>query len=120
MNTPDLFPVLAVLCARAQGESKLSDLLHLSVKESDRLQNTIHLLERLGRKTTLQGTTLLIEGESAPFEGHGIFDPDQDHRMAMAAQVANLYGTKFEILNPEVVEKSYPQFWQHLAGVASC
>ncbi len=118
MNTPDLFPVLAVLCARAEGVSKLSDLLHLSVKESDRLQNTIHLVERLGRKTTLQGTTLWIEGESAPFEGRGVFDPDQDHRMAMAAQVANLYGAKFEILNPEVVEKSYPQFWQHLAGTA--
>ncbi len=120
LNTPDLFPVLAVLCARAEGESQLSDLLHLSVKESDRLQNTIHLLERLGRKTTLTGTTLLIEGTSAPFEGHGLFDPDQDHRMAMAAQVANLYGAKFEILNPEVVEKSYPQFWQHLAGTVSC
>lgn len=116
MSTPDLFPVLAVLCARAEGVSTLSDLMHLSVKESDRLQNTIHLVERLGRKTTLQGTTLLIEGESAPFEGRGVFDPDQDHRMAMAAQVANLYGAQFEILNPEVVEKSYPQFWQHLAG----
>lgn len=120
LNTPDLFPVLAVLCARAEGTSQLSDLHHLSVKESDRLQNTIHLLERLGKTVRLQGTTLWIEGSSRRFEGHGVFDPDQDHRMAMAAQVANLYGAQFEILNPEVVEKSYPQFWQHVASVVSC
>ncbi|MBY0386373.1 3-phosphoshikimate 1-carboxyvinyltransferase, partial [bacterium] len=49
--------------------------------------------------------------------GFGSFDPDQDHRMAMAAQVANLYGARFQILNPHVVDKSYPQFWLHTGGL---
>jgi 3-phosphoshikimate 1-carboxyvinyltransferase len=119
-NTPDLFPVLAVLCARAQGTSELSDLLHLSVKESDRLQNTMHLLERLGCNLTLNGTTLHIEGNLQTFSGTGVFDPDQDHRMAMAAHVANLYGARFQILDPHVVEKSYPQFWQHAGEASLC
>lgn len=116
-NTPDLFPVLAVLCARAEGVSELSGLSHLSVKESDRLQNTRHLLERLGRKTELIDNKLKIYGEGHEFSGHGAFDPDQDHRMAMAAQVANLYGARFQILNPHVVDKSYPQFWLHTGGL---
>jgi len=36
-----------------------------------------------------------------------------DHRMAMAfATLAMLSPVKIE--NPEVVSKSYPQFWEHL------
>lgn len=111
-NTPDLFPVLAVLCARAKGVSSLAGLSQLAHKESDRLFNTLQLLKRLGRKTNVTKDEVRIYGEESPFTGHGDFDPDQDHRMAMAAHVANLYGAHLQILHPEVVEKSFPQFWQ--------
>lgn len=48
-NSPDLFPVLAVLCARAQGTSCLQGFQNLSAKESDRLKNTQQLLQKLGQ-----------------------------------------------------------------------
>ncbi len=116
-NTPDLFPVLATLCARAQGKSFLTGLDHLSHKESDRLTNTIQLLKRLGRKTELMTDQLVIHGDESPFESNGDFNPDQDHRMAMAARVANLYGARLNILHPMVVDKSFPQFWQATGGL---
>jgi 3-phosphoshikimate 1-carboxyvinyltransferase len=113
-GTPDLFPVLAVLCARAKGMSRLTGLSHLPAKESNRLQNTMNLLHSLGRKTELKNFELTIWGEEAPFVATGDFDPDLDHRMAMAAQVANLYGSQFKIKNRSVVDKSFPQFWKIL------
>ncbi len=115
-NCPDLFPVLAILCARAQGVSCLTGLDHLAAKESNRLQNIRTLLHRLGRKTKLENLQLWIEGDETAFTAAGDFDPDHDHRMAMAAQVANFYGADFRILKPEVVDKSYPRFW-HDCGV---
>ena len=39
-NSPDLFPVLAVLCAFASGVSELSGAGQLKYKESDRLRKT--------------------------------------------------------------------------------
>ena len=39
------------------------------------------------------------------------FDPAQDHRMAMAAALLNLAGANLKILTPEVVDKSFPEFW---------
>jgi 3-phosphoshikimate 1-carboxyvinyltransferase len=38
--------------------------------------------------------------------------PDQDHRLAMAAAVLRLSGAPLEILNPECVKKSFPNFWE--------
>ncbi len=116
-NTPDLFPVLAVLCARARGVSQLSGLSHLAAKESDRLKGTMNLLKRLGRAYTLNDSALSIEGREEPFRAEGLFDPDQDHRMAMAAQVANFYGAQLQIQNPEAVNKSFPQFWKNTGVV---
>ena len=39
-----------------------------------------------------------------------------DHRMAMAFAALAMLGP-VEIEDPEVVSKSYPQFWEHLGGV---
>lgn len=116
-NTPDLFPVLAVVCARADGVSHLSGVDQLRGKESDRLQNTIFLLERLGRRVERVTGAIKIYGDSAHFRAVGDFDPDQDHRMAMACQVANFYGAQLKILTPHVVNKSFPQFWQSIGVV---
>ena len=106
--------MLAVLCARAQGESRLSGLSHLAAKESDRLQGTIRLLERLGRKTAVIGDVLTIFGNKDFFTASGLYDPDQDHRMAMAAQAANFYGASFKIETPQVTKKSFPHFWKNV------
>ncbi|MBC7458703.1 MAG: hypothetical protein H7235_10515, partial [Bdellovibrionaceae bacterium] len=47
-SCPDLFPVLAVLCAFSKGESHLYGATHLKFKESDRILKTTELLKKCG------------------------------------------------------------------------
>jgi len=110
-NCPDLVPVLAVLLARANGESRLTGFEHLVHKESDRLHKAQELVTRLGRQCGLSGREFVIHGRAESFSARGDFDPDEDHRMAMAAQVANWGGASLNILNKDVVNKSFPEFW---------
>jgi 3-phosphoshikimate 1-carboxyvinyltransferase len=115
-NNPDLFPVLAVLLSRVPGESSLSGLEALAFKESHRLDNIVDLLSELGFKCSVQNKKFVIKGESDhnyPQEPLS-FDPDQDHRMAMAAALACYQGASIEISHPEVVNKSFPEFWEIL------
>jgi 3-phosphoshikimate 1-carboxyvinyltransferase len=111
-NTPDVVPVLAVLLARAEGVSRLTGFEHLVHKESNRLQQVQDLLKLLGRHSEVKGHEFLIYGDEKPFTAEGVFNPDEDHRMAMAAQVANFGGANLDITHKEVVAKSFPEFWQ--------
>jgi 3-phosphoshikimate 1-carboxyvinyltransferase len=110
-NCPDIVPVLSVLLARAQGVSRLTGYGHLVHKESNRLRKVQELLTRLGRRWEITDENFVIYGDPAAFSSGGFIDPDEDHRMAMAAQVANFAGARFEITHKHVVNKSFPEFW---------
>jgi 3-phosphoshikimate 1-carboxyvinyltransferase len=111
-QSPDLFPVLAILCAFAEGESELSGAPHLIHKESDRIAMSAKLLELCGRRVQRTSEGMKIFGVSpgklklGPFE----FDPGEDHRMVMAAAVARWAGLPIRVLNSHVVSKSFPEF----------
>lgn len=118
-SAPDLFPILSILCAFTEGESLLFGAPHLIFKESDRIGKTIELLELIGTKFEKQSDGLKIFGNkeisNRKFRSEPtVFDPDQDHRMAMAAGILKLIGYSINILNPEVVNKSFPDFWKIL------
>lgn len=114
--SPDLFPVLAVLCALADGRSHLSGAKHLRHKESDRLQKTKELLDLAGFRSELKEDGMVIFGLSSTQNKQNkiIFDPDHDHRMAMAAGLLKLAGYSISIQNPEVIQKSYASFWKDI------
>ena len=109
-----LSPRLAVLCAFASGISELTGTGQLKFKESDRFGKTRELLDLIGVKTEILADGIRIFGGSSKVscDENIVFDPDQDHRMAMAAALIKLKGYKLSILQPEVVNKSYPSFWQ--------
>lgn len=116
-NAPDLFPVLAALCALAEGESLLEGAEQLRHKESDRIAKTRELLDLCGLRCEARTDGLWIAGRGRPAAASTatpeiIFDPAHDHRMAMAAAVLKLAGFPLRILHPEVVNKSYPAFWR--------
>lgn len=115
-HSPDLFPVLAVLCSLAEGASELSGAEQLKHKESNRLQKTKELLDLAGFRNELRTDGLKIEGLSSKQDKNKkiIFDPDHDHRMAMAAGLLKLAGFAIEIKDPKVVNKSYPSFWKDI------
>lgn len=110
INSPDLFPVLSVLCAFAEGESIISGVSHLEFKESNRLQKSKELLSLIGADMQINKDQVrIIPGKLNKQAVE--FNPDQDHRMAMAAALAVKAGAEIRILNKEVVSKSFPEFW---------
>lgn len=127
-GAPDLFPVLAVLCAFATGESILSGASQLVYKESNRIKKTHELLSLVGIKSDILIDGLKIYGQTN--DDHLVsnfnndpnlsknnkikFNPDHDHRMAMAAGLLILKGYNIELTEPGVVKKSYLNFWQDI------
>jgi 3-phosphoshikimate 1-carboxyvinyltransferase len=114
-NSPDLFPVLAIVCAFADGISILRGAPHLVHKESNRILKTKELLSLAGFGTETMEDGIKIFGQGQKFKTNKFtFDPDHDHRMAMSAGLLMLMGYDIQLLNPGVVFKSFPEFWQIL------
>jgi 3-phosphoshikimate 1-carboxyvinyltransferase len=116
-NSPDVFPILSVLCALAQTPSEITGIRHVSFKESDRLKKTLELIQKMGAQVEI----LSEDGvRIVPTQSRGAeidFSPDRDHRMAMAAAVATRAGFKVNLKTPDVVRKSFPEFWQIAGGL---
>lgn len=109
---PDLFPVLAVLCSWAQGISKLHGAPHLTKKESNRIGKVADLLNLLKVKCEVLPDGMIIHGDPQQhLVKNVIFNPDKDHRMVMAAALMKLKGHDIKIEEPEVINKSFPEFW---------
>ena len=113
---PDLFPCLAVLCAFAEGTSRLFGATHLKFKESDRLEKIKELLKLIGREFQEIEGGLEISGR--PFDAKEVaatpkftYDPDKDHRLAFSAGILMRLGYQIDLLTPDVVSKSFPEFW---------
>jgi 3-phosphoshikimate 1-carboxyvinyltransferase len=88
-DAPDLFPVLSVLAASANGESRLVGTHRLASKESDRLASTRALLDVLGVVHRTEGNGLVIHG-GMQYQGD-IINSFKDHRIILAAVVASKY-----------------------------
>ena len=111
-DAPDLFPPLAVLACYCRGTSRIHGVRRLRHKESARAEALVDVLGRMGAQIRTDGDALEITGSG--LKG-GRVDSHHDHRIAMAAAVAAL-GSRdgVEIVNPECVGKSYPQFFDDL------
>jgi 3-phosphoshikimate 1-carboxyvinyltransferase len=111
-ESPDLFPVLAVLCSFAKGVSRLHGAPHLVSKESNRIAKVSELLKLVGIKHESLADGMIIHGQPQQTLKTGLqFNPDQDHRMVMAASLLKLRGHGIHIHEPEAINKSFPEFW---------
>src|SRR5680860_21226 len=79
----DEYPVLAVVAAFAEGETRMEGLAELKVKESDRLAATAAGLKACGVAARLEGDDLIVHGSGA-VKGGGLVKTHMDHRTAMA------------------------------------
>ena len=108
---PDLGPVLAAAAALAPGDSLLTGLETLPLKECDRLEASADLVRWLGGQAeNIEGHALRIRPGSAP-GSRPPFDPRNDHRMAFAAAVGALQRGG-ELLDSRCVGKTFPTFWE--------
>ena len=114
-DMPDIAQTLAVSCAALKIKCRLSGLETLKVKETDRLSALKTELEKTGAGTEITTNSLEITDFHEPLE-KPLIHTYEDHRMAMAFAPFSLINA-VEIENPEIVGKSYPEFWEDFQAV---
>ena len=118
-ETPDLLPVLSVVAAFSQGETRFYKADRLRGKESDRLSACAAMLNKLGGLAHEQPEGLVVQGK--PLKG-GTVEGFGDHRMVMAAAIGAAFSQGDTIITgAQAAEKSYPDFFEdyrRLGGIA--
>lgn len=115
-DCPDLFPPLVALASYCKGTTAIEGVSRLQHKESDRAITLQQEFGKMGVEITLQGDVMLIQG------GNGVnaatVHSRHDHRIAMACAVAALQASgEVEIEDAEAINKSYPDFYEHIASL---
>lgn len=109
---PDTVLSLAIAASEAVGETRITDIANLRVKECDRIHAAAAELERLGARVE-EGADYLVIHPTARNQPADIQTYD-DHRVAMSFGLLSLLHPGITIENPDCVAKSFPRFWNEL------
>ncbi|MEI6455087.1 MAG: 3-phosphoshikimate 1-carboxyvinyltransferase [bacterium] len=119
---PDIAPPVITTCALLGLRGRFEGLMGLKIKETNRLLALKNEFEKLGLSLSYdnsQGMIPVLDLKPSklktrieqPIETYG------DHRMAMTFAPVALKTGSIRITNPDVVGKSYPDFWTDLESV---
>ncbi len=114
-ESPDIAQTLAVTCFGLGIYCKLEGLKTLKIKETDRLLALKTELEKLGANVTITEQSIEVFRSRKIIENITI-ETYQDHRMAMAFAPLVLK-VPINIIEPNVVTKSYGTFWKDLLKI---
>jgi 3-phosphoshikimate 1-carboxyvinyltransferase len=106
---PDIVPTLAVVAAQAETETVIRNVVHLRIKETDRLRAVATELRKIGAQVEELPDGLVIR-KGGP--RGGVIETYNDHRIAMSFAVAGLVTPDISIAGEECVAKSFPNFWE--------
>lgn len=111
---PDLVPALAVTACLVGMPFHFTGVANLRIKESDRIDALGSNLRKLGFVIETDRDSMGWEGEREPIVRMPEIDPCGDHRITMAFAAAALFVPGIILLDCEVVNKSYPDFFEDL------
>lgn len=115
VDIPDLAQTFVVTCCLMNIPFRFTGLQSLKIKETDRITALITELHKLGYVIhSEQDSILQWDCERCPAETSPVISTYEDHRMAMAFAPACLVLPQIEIDEPQVVSKSYPEYWTDL------
>ena len=114
-NSPDLAQTFVVCCALLNVPFRFTGLSTLKIKETDRIEALKREMRKLGYVLhDVNDSELFWDGERCEPDLEAGIDTYEDHRMALAFAPAALRFEGLKINNPQVVTKSYPQFWEDI------
>ncbi len=114
-NEPDLAQTFAVTCCLLHIPFLFSGMQTLKIKETDRIAALNKELSKLGFVIKESEDRLMEwDGERCFPESDPVIDTYDDHRMAMSFAPACIPFGSIKINDPQVVAKSYPNFWEDL------
>jgi len=115
-HIPDAAMTAAVAALFAEGPSTLRNIASWRVKETDRIAAMATELRKLGAAVEEGADTLRV---TPPLMLRpATIDTYDDHRMAMSFSLAALGGIKVRINDPGCVGKTFPGYFDALAGIS--
>ena len=112
-NIPDSAMTAAILAAFSDGSSHITGLSTLKDKETDRLEALTSQLKKIGVEAFCGRDFITINGNRKKMKAEEIETFD-DHRMAMCFALVASAVKDVVILDPDCVNKTFPQFWEKL------
>ena len=114
-DMPDVALPFIVACCLREVPFRVSGLGTLRIKECDREEALVRELGKLGFPLRREDEGVLAwDGERVPLVSL-VIDSHGDHRVAMAFAAAGLVFPGLVIRDAEVVDKSFPGFWEEIA-----
>jgi 3-phosphoshikimate 1-carboxyvinyltransferase len=107
----DTAQTLACVAAFAKGPTRIRNVAHMRVKETDRVAAVVTELKRLGLHVEEHPDGMTIH----PGSLHGgVVATYDDHRMAMSFALLGLRVPGIIIADPECTSKTYPKYFEDL------
>jgi len=117
VECPDLAQTVVVTCAATGIPGKMTGLKTLRIKETDRIEALDIELQRVGSSFSIcREEGFFCVKKKIVVKGVPSFKTYEDHRMAMAIAPISMIGDVV-IEAPDVVRKSYPDFWKDLQKI---
>ncbi len=116
INNPDMVQTFAVTCVLLDIPFRFTGTQSLRIKETDRILALQNELIKFGATLNYDGNgTLTWNGKKVINHFHDIsISTYEDHRMALAFASAAIKFPGICIEDPNVVIKSYPNYWEEL------
>ena len=111
---PDLAQTIVVIAAALGKNMSFTGLETLKIKETDRIVALQIELAKIGVTFTEDNLVYTLNTDHLHFPDKVTFATYEDHRMAMAFAPLALLINEVEIEEMQVVEKSYPYYWEDL------
>jgi 3-phosphoshikimate 1-carboxyvinyltransferase len=115
-HIPDAAMTAAVAALFADGPSRIRNIASWRVKETDRIAAMAAELRKLGAAVEEGADALRVTPPArlkpATIATYG------DHRMAMSFSLAALGGIRVRIGDPDCVAKTFPEYFEALAGIS--
>ena len=115
-HIPDAAMTVAVLALFADGTSTLRNIGSWRVKETDRIAAMATELRKVGAQVEAGADSLKIT--PPPVLSPATIDTYDDHRMAMCFSLVALGGVAIRINDPGCVAKTFPDYFNVLAGIS--
>ncbi len=114
-NIPDAVPILSVAAAMASSSTTFHGIERLRLKESDRVETTMRMLQSFGIQCSATNSSITVyPGKPVG----GFVDSAADHRIAASAAIMATVAEGFTTINNmDCISKSYPDFCKDFANL---
>ena len=119
IGQPDLVPAILATGAALGVNITITGIEHLEFKESNRIESLTSELIKTGVRLRYSSGRIKLLPGAIEQSARLVFDSHDDHRITMCLAPLALRFDSVVINDPQVVEKSYPEFWSDLENSGS-